>query len=155
MAGKDFTTKNSKEWPTTEEIQKVIDSLKTVRAIGDLLTAAADTLNQGRYELHENTLENIGMHLEDMATEGLVILRHEEPRKSSPQVAAPEDWELDPVTKENLLKDLEKLQDMGSKIQLAAECMCNDLGLEFPPNIKERIAKEHAAPAAGVQGGES
>lgn len=74
-----------KEWPTREEIDKIIDNLSAIRAIGDLLCTAADSVGQGRSELHEKTLIAIGMHLEDMATEGLVILRYEEPR---PQATA-------------------------------------------------------------------
>lgn len=134
---------------------ELIDRFTAIRAIGDLLTAAADSVGQGRSELHGETLASIGVHLEDMATEALVILKYERPRikpdlqpaaergapRSTP--AAADDWELDPETKENILKDLENLQDMGSKIQLAAECMCTDLGLEFPPNIQAHIDQSH------------
>ena len=154
MAEKDFTTEGGRERPTFQEIQKLMDNLRVIRATADLLCMAADTEAQGRQEFLKHTLSEIGEHLEELATEALVILRYEGPRSApEPQASRPEDWELDPTTKENILKDLENLQDMGSKIQLAAECMCCDLGLEFPPNIKERIAKEHAAPAADVQGG--
>ncbi len=62
-----------------------------------------------------------------------------------PQAAAQEGFELDPLTKENIFKDAGKLQDMASQIQLTAESLCHDLGLELPPNIKERIAREKAA----------
>jgi hypothetical protein len=85
MAEKDSTTKRGREWPTTNEINKVTDNLSAIRAIGDLLCTAMDSVGQNRSELHENTLVAIGLHLEDLATEGLVILRYEEPR---PQAAA-------------------------------------------------------------------
>jgi hypothetical protein len=70
-------------------------------------------------------------------------------RKPTSPAAA--DGKLDPVAKENILKDAEKLQDIASQIQFTAEAMCHDWGFELPKNIKERIAKEKAARAG--QGG--
>jgi hypothetical protein len=52
--------------------------------------------------------------------------------------------ELDPVTKENISRDAKNLQDMASQIQLVAEGLCHDLGLELPPNLKKRIVKKVA-----------
>jgi len=74
MAENDSTTKLSF---TFEEIGKVKASLIAIRGIGDLLTGAADSIRHGRYNLLDSTLEDIGMHLEDMAAEGLVILRYD------------------------------------------------------------------------------
>ena len=85
MAEQDSTTKRGREWPTTEEIDEVIAGLRAIRAIGDLLTAAADSVGKGRSELHEQTLVAVGMHLEDLTTEALVILRWDNPK---PQAAA-------------------------------------------------------------------
>ena len=85
MAENHLTTEKGREWPSMEEIDKVIGNLSAIRAIGDLLCAAADSVGQNRNELHEKTLVAIGMHLEDMATEGLVILRWDNPK---PQAAA-------------------------------------------------------------------
>lgn len=85
MAENHLTTEKGREWPSMEEINKVIGNLSAIRAIGDLLCAAADSVGQNRNEFHEKTLVAIGMHLEDMATEGLVILRWDNPK---PQAAA-------------------------------------------------------------------
>jgi hypothetical protein len=74
MAEKNLTTEK------LEERAKLIPKLTAIRAIGDLLCQAADTIRQGRSEFHEDTLASIGYHLEDMATEALVILRYEKPR---------------------------------------------------------------------------
>jgi predicted ArsR family transcriptional regulator len=65
---------------TGQDIQKLMENFRAIRATADLLCAAADSLRQERADLLDTTLEEIGEHLEDLATEGLVILRYEEPR---------------------------------------------------------------------------
>jgi hypothetical protein len=140
MSLQDSTTK--KEWPTTKEIDKVIAGLRAIRAIGDLLTAAADSVGQNRTEFHKSTLAEIGAHLEDLTTEALVILKWENPR---PQAPSPEVFKLDPVTRGNLVKDMGKLAGMSPELQLMAEGICNDLELPLPEVIQERIAREKAA----------
>jgi hypothetical protein len=83
MAAQDSTTTD-----LLQERTEVIQRLTAIRAIGDLLTAAADSVGKGRSELHEQTLASLGMHLEDLATEALVILRHEKPRPAPAMVEA-------------------------------------------------------------------
>lgn len=90
MAEKDSTTKRGQEWPTFDEIEKIIANLKAIRMMGDLLCAAMDSVRQERSELHEDTLVEIGAHLEDLATEGLVILRWDEPKTPAEPQVAPE-----------------------------------------------------------------
>jgi hypothetical protein len=90
MAEQDSTTTGQEPKETAPNFwftaaQDVIPALRTIRAIGDLLTAAADSVGQGRNEFHESTLAEIGCHLEDLATEALATLRWEEPK---PQAAA-------------------------------------------------------------------
>lgn len=81
MAEQDFTTK---EWPSMEEINEVIGALRAIRAIGDLLCMAADTAGQHRATFREDTLAEVGVHLEDLTTEALVILRWENPKPQDP-----------------------------------------------------------------------
>lgn len=91
MAEQDFTTKNKERgglWWTTPQAQELISILRAVRATGDLLNLAGDTVKQGRQAMCDNTLIDLGDHLEDLATEGLVILGYEGP-KEEPQ-AEPE-----------------------------------------------------------------
>jgi hypothetical protein len=87
MATEHLSTKNKERgvihW-ASPQVQEVICILRAVRASGDLLTAAIDSVTQGRTELHEDTLIDLGSHLEDLATQGLVILGYEAPR---PQAA--------------------------------------------------------------------
>ena len=62
------------------ELQKflrIIDNQRNIRAVADLLTAAADSIEAGRSEFHQLTLAQIGVHLEDLATESLVLLGEE------------------------------------------------------------------------------
>jgi hypothetical protein len=72
-------------WWTDPQAQELISILRAVRVSGDLLTGAADSVSQGRNEFHQNTLADLGCHLEDLATKGLVILGYENPK---PQAAA-------------------------------------------------------------------
>lgn len=65
---------------TTKGIITVTENLVAIRAIGDLLTAAADSVSEGRSLLHDKTLAAIGYHLEDLATGGLVILSYQKPQ---------------------------------------------------------------------------
>lgn len=74
---------------TTQELSKVMENLRAIRATADLLCMAADTAREDRQEFLENTLADIGEHLEELATEGLVILRYEGSMKRAAQ-AAPE-----------------------------------------------------------------
>ena len=87
MAGNDFTTKTGRavlHW-ADPQVQEVISILRAVRVSGDLLTGAADSVSQGRNEFHQHTLADLGCHLEDLATKGLVILGYDNPK---PQAAA-------------------------------------------------------------------
>ena len=61
----------------SKEFFGVIDIQKKIRAIADLLTMAADAVEADRSEFHELTLTQIGLHLEDLATESLVLLGEE------------------------------------------------------------------------------
>jgi hypothetical protein len=90
MAEKDSTTKKGPEWLTHQEIQKLMGNLRAIRATADLLCAAGDSIAQGRSTLFNDTLAELAEHLEELATEGLVILRYEGPRIASepPQAAA-------------------------------------------------------------------
>lgn len=76
MAGKDSTTF---DW--REAAEKIIPILRAVRAAGDLLCAAS--VAQETYTLHEATLVDLGSHLEDLAAEGLVILRYDSPKEEA------------------------------------------------------------------------
>jgi hypothetical protein len=85
MAEQDSTTKHKERgvihW-SDPQVQEVISILRMVRATGDLLTAAADSVIRGRSILHKDTLIDLGMHLEDLATNGLVILGYENPKEA-------------------------------------------------------------------------
>ena len=85
MAEQDTTTtgKEQKGFDWFHASQEVIPILRAIRASGNLLTLVEDPS-----ELEENTLVDLGGHLEDLATQGLVILRYENPKeKPEPQVA--------------------------------------------------------------------
>lgn len=89
MAEQDSTTKTEAQaglrWGGPQ-VQELISILRTVRAAGDLLCAAS--VAQERYVLHEATLIDLGTHLEDLATEGLVILRYDNPKEEAEPQAA-------------------------------------------------------------------
>lgn len=74
MAEKDSTTF---DW--REAAEKIIPILRAVRATGDLLSAASVSIDEG-YTLYKDTLSDLGSHLEDLAQEGLVILKYDNPR---------------------------------------------------------------------------
>ena len=61
----------------SKEFFGIIDIQKKIRAIADLLTVAADSVESGRSGFHELTLAQTGMHLEDLATETLILLGEE------------------------------------------------------------------------------
>ncbi len=63
-----------------KEHQEVIERFKAIRSIGELLSMAADSEGQGRNEFGEDTLAEIGIHINNLATEGLVILNYEGPK---------------------------------------------------------------------------
>ena len=63
--------------------------------------------------------------------------------------AGQEGFKLDPVVRENLINDVEKLAGMSPELQLMASGICEDLGLPLPKAIKEKIAREKAARGAG------
>jgi hypothetical protein len=76
MSLKDSTTK-PENYLTREEIYKLIDDLKAIRATADLLCMAAGLEADGRQEFGETTLVEIALHLERLSTEGLEILRYD------------------------------------------------------------------------------
>ena len=76
-------------WWTDLQGQELITILRAIRVSGDLLNGAADSVSQGRNEFHEHTLADLGCHLEDLATKGLVILGYEDAKEEAePQAAA-------------------------------------------------------------------
>lgn len=72
-----MATSTAQECFTPKEIYKVIGNLRAIRAASDLLCMAADTDQEGRAEFRRDTLADIGVHLEDLATEALELLRWE------------------------------------------------------------------------------
>jgi hypothetical protein len=89
MAEQDSTTKPEAQaglrW-SGPEVQELISILRTIRAAGDLLCAAS--VAQETYTLHADTLVDLGSHLEDLAAEGLVILRYDSPKEEAEPQAA-------------------------------------------------------------------
>jgi hypothetical protein len=145
MAEKDLTTE-----PVAKDFScEIAMELNQLRALGDILMET-DTPEYADDTLHGLGLliRGIGERIEKMTEATYLACINK--GKMDPQAAAQEDFDLDPVTKENIFKDAEKLQDMASQIQLAAEGLCHDLGLELPPNIKERIARQKAARQAAA-----
>jgi len=86
MAEQDSTTTKQEQkgihWSDSEG-QEVIGNLLAVRAIGDLMCMASYTASRSGFR--DVTLAGIGMHLEKLTAEALVILRWENPK---PQAAA-------------------------------------------------------------------
>lgn len=134
-------------------LNDILHDLRLIKAVGGTLMSASVSGDA----LEEEEVGSLACLVSDKANNIMQTLLDVESKKSPPQPQrtpkASEDWELDPITKDNILKDAEKLQDIASQIELTAEFMCHDWGLEPPPNIKERIAKEKAAREA-AQGGE-
>jgi hypothetical protein len=114
--------------------QEAINKIEAIRAIGDLMGLAVEGCC-----LEEGNLCSLGHAIQGLAGEALAILEPQEP--------AQEGFDLDLVSvrNENIFKDAEKLQDMASQIQFIAEALCHDLGIDLPPNIKEKIARHRAA----------
>lgn len=91
MAEQDSTTGKAGRrvlWWTDPQAQELISVLRAVRVSGDLLNGAADSVSQGRNEFHQNTLADLGCHLEDLATKGLVILGYENAKEEAEPLAA-------------------------------------------------------------------
>lgn len=126
-------------------LNDMLHDLRLLKAVGGTLMSAAVSGDELEPEeigslaclVHDRS-NNIMQTLLDLESKG-----GNTPAPPTPKTS--EDWELDPITKENILKDAEKLQNMASQIQLTAEGMCHDLRLELPPNIKERIARQRAS----------
>jgi hypothetical protein len=129
MAEQDFITKGP------DFLSEIDSELTKLIALGDLLTQL-----KGDYDFRDDTLESVGFTITKTAEQIQKVLW----KNPGPQGAG-DDWKLDPITKENILKDAKNLQNMASKIQLIAEGLCLDLGLELPPNIKERIVRGKVA----------
>lgn len=126
-------------------LNDILHDLRLIKAVGGTLMSASvsgDALEEeevGSLACLVHTMANNVMQtLLDLESKGA-----DTPAPPTPKTS--EDWKLDPLTKENIFKDAEKLQDMASQIQLAAEGICHDLGIELPPNIKEKIARQRAA----------
>jgi hypothetical protein len=86
MATEHLSTKNKERgvshW-TNPQVQDLINILRAIRATGNLLNLVEDPS-----ELDEDTLVDLGRHLEDLATEGLVICGYENSKeKPEPQAA--------------------------------------------------------------------
>lgn len=73
-------------WWTDPQGQDVISILRAVRAFGSLLIGAG----HNRDAMHQDTIVDTGSHLEDLATQGLVILGYESPKGEPKAQAAPE-----------------------------------------------------------------
>lgn len=135
-------------------LNDVLHDLRLLKAVGGTLMSAAVSGDKLEPEeigslaclVHESA-KKIMQTLEDLESKG-----DDTPAPPTPKTS--EDWELDPATKKNISRDAENLQEMASKIQYIAEALCHELGLEIPPNIKEKIAREKAAQAA-APGGEA
>ncbi|MFA4901759.1 MAG: hypothetical protein WC600_03335 [Desulfobaccales bacterium] len=111
-----------------EQLQ-VTENLKAIRSIGDLLCMAADSEGQGRNEFSEDTLAEIGSHINALATEGLVIIGYEGPKgepEPEPQAAPPDqlqppagyDQNSTKLTPENLDAIMQKMAKLKTQISV-------------------------------------
>lgn len=123
-------------------LNDMLHDLRLLKAVGGTLMSAAVSGD----ELEPEEIGSLACLVHDRSNNIMQTLLDIESKYSPPQPPRipknSEDWELDPTTKDNILKDAEKLQDMASQIQFAAEAICHDLGIELPPNIKERITRQ-------------
>jgi hypothetical protein len=128
-------------------LNDIFHDLRLLKAVGGTLMSAAVSGD----ELEPEEIGSLACLVHDRSNNIMQTLLDLESKGGASDTSAPptpktsKDWELDPVTKENIFRDAENLQDMASKIQLAAEGMCHDLGIELPSNIKEKIARQRAA----------
>ncbi len=154
MSLKNLTTKTAEE--RVESIEK---HLRNLQNSANHFLSLYHYCRDAEHEAFSLSLDDIGyfhgimsMAVDTLSAE-LGMLKYEgKPHAEAfvlrPQAPAQEGFELDHVTRENLIRDMGKLAGMSPELQLMAEGICNDLGLPLPPAIQERIAREKAARGA-------
>jgi hypothetical protein len=131
-------------------LNDILHDLRLLKAVGGTLMSASYSGD----EFEPEEIGSLACLVHDRANNIMqTLLALEAKRSETPAQAAPGGFELDPEAQEFIFKDAERLQNMAAELALVAEGLCHDLGLELPPNIKEKIASEKAARDAG-QGGE-
>jgi hypothetical protein len=139
-----------------ERVESIREHLKTLQHGSDFLLILAKHKNGCEIDPVELSVDTLfffanimGMAVDTLSAE-LGVLKYEgkphaEAFVRKPQAPGPEVFELDPITRENLIKDVEKLAGMSPELQLMAESICEDLGLPLPEAIQERIARDKGA----------
>jgi hypothetical protein len=151
--------------PLREKGEERIESIK--KHLHDLQNAANHLLALRDF-CEDAEIKHFGLSLDhidyffgvmDMASDTisaeLGLLKYEGRPRAEAFIRKPnagqEGFELDPIVRQNIIKDVEKLAGMSPELRLMAEGICEDLGLPLPEVIKEKIARGKAARNAGQE----